>query len=209
MEFFDWRAFKNRREVGGLAGLTPTPYQSGESARKQGITKSGNRHVRWMTTELAWSWVRYQPESALSQWFQQRYGGSGNNIEEGKTKPFYRRPFRNASLKTPLGHPRAPRRLPLLARGDSGSPSTLLLRAVPVGCRWALGRGGKQGTTRGCQRVGWEFQWCFHAWRSRRGRAKMPFNFLILQHQPKSRHALYCGPLRRGCQDTLEVHEKM
>ena len=55
MEFFGWRAFKNRREVGGLAGFTPTPYQSGESAREQGITKSGNRHVRWMTTELAWS----------------------------------------------------------------------------------------------------------------------------------------------------------
>jgi transposase len=51
MEFFGWRDFKNRREVGGLAGVTPTPYQSGESAREQGITKSGNRHVRWMTTE--------------------------------------------------------------------------------------------------------------------------------------------------------------
>src|SRR5262249_43200183 len=47
MEFFGWRAFKNRREVGGLAGFTPTPYQSGESAREQGITKAGNRHVRW------------------------------------------------------------------------------------------------------------------------------------------------------------------
>ena len=66
MEFFGWRAFKNRREVGGLAGFTPTPYQSGESAREQGITKSGNRHVRWMTTELAWSWLRFQPDSALS-----------------------------------------------------------------------------------------------------------------------------------------------
>jgi transposase len=55
MEFFGWRKFNNRREVGGLAGFTPTPYQSGESAREQGITKSGNRHVRWMTTELAWS----------------------------------------------------------------------------------------------------------------------------------------------------------
>jgi transposase len=80
MEFFGWRAFKNRREVGGLAGLTPTPYQSGESARDQGITKSGNRHVRWMTTELAWSWVRYQPESALSCWFRERFGGGGKRL---------------------------------------------------------------------------------------------------------------------------------
>jgi transposase len=80
MEFFGWRALKHRREVGGLAGLTPTPYQSGESAREQGITKSGNRHVRWMTTELAWSWVRYQPESALSCWFRERFGGGGKRL---------------------------------------------------------------------------------------------------------------------------------
>jgi transposase len=80
MEFFGWRAFNNRREVGGLAGFTPTPYQSGESAREQGITKSGNRHVRWMTTELAWSWLRFQPESALSVWFRERFGGGGKRL---------------------------------------------------------------------------------------------------------------------------------
>jgi transposase len=80
MEFFGWRAFKNRREVGALAGFTPTPYQSGESAREQGITKSGNRHVRWMTTELAWSWVRFQPDSALSVWFRERFGSGGKRL---------------------------------------------------------------------------------------------------------------------------------
>ena len=80
MEFFGWRAFKNRREVGGLAGVTPTPYHSGESAREQGITKAGNRHVRWMTMELAWSWVRYQPGSALSGWFRERFGGGGKRL---------------------------------------------------------------------------------------------------------------------------------
>jgi transposase len=79
-EFFAWREFKNRREVGGLAGLTPTPYHSGESAREQGLTKSGNRHVRWMTTALAWSWVRYQPASALSGWFRERFGGGGKRL---------------------------------------------------------------------------------------------------------------------------------
>ena len=80
MEFFGWRAFKNRREVGGLAGFTPTPYQSGESTREQGITKAGNRHVRWMTTELAWSWLRFQPESALSVWFRERFGSGGKRL---------------------------------------------------------------------------------------------------------------------------------
>src|SRR5712691_7872049 len=80
MEFFGWRAFKNRREVGSLAGFTPTPYQSGESAREQRITKSGNRHVRWMTTELAWSWLRFQPDSALSVWFRERFGSGGKRL---------------------------------------------------------------------------------------------------------------------------------
>ena len=80
MEFFAWRGFKNRREVGGLAGLTPTPYQSGESAREQGITKSGNPHVRWMITQLAWGWLRFQPQSAQSGWFRERYGSGGKRL---------------------------------------------------------------------------------------------------------------------------------
>src|SRR6266567_2270789 len=80
MAFFGWRAFKNRRDVGGLAGFTPTPYHSGESAREQGITKAGNRHVRWMTTELAWSWLRLQPDSALRGWFRERFGSGGKRL---------------------------------------------------------------------------------------------------------------------------------
>jgi transposase len=80
MEFFGWREFKNRRAVGSLAGFSPTPYQSGESAREPGIRKSGNRPVRWMTTELAWSWLRYQPESALSVWFRERFGSGGKRL---------------------------------------------------------------------------------------------------------------------------------
>ena len=63
-----------------MAGLTPTPYQSGESAREQGITKSGNLHVRWMITELAWGWLRFQPQSALSVWFRERYGSGGKRL---------------------------------------------------------------------------------------------------------------------------------
>jgi transposase len=79
-ECFAGRAWKHRREVGGWAGLTPTPYHSGESSREHGITKSGNRHVRWMTTEWAWSWRRYQPDSALSGWFRERFGGGGKRL---------------------------------------------------------------------------------------------------------------------------------
>jgi transposase len=53
MEFFYWRGFRNRRELGALAGLTPTPYQSGDNSREQGISKAGNRHIRAMAIEIA------------------------------------------------------------------------------------------------------------------------------------------------------------
>lgn len=77
MEFFGWRGFRNRREVGAAAGLVGTPYDSGQSTREQGISKAGNWRVRTLMIELGWSWVRYQPSSALSRWFMERFGGSG------------------------------------------------------------------------------------------------------------------------------------
>jgi transposase len=80
MEFFGWRQFQTRREVGGLAGLTPTPYQSGESHREQGIAKAGNRYIRAMAIEIAWGWLRFQPQSALSQWYQERFGEGSSRI---------------------------------------------------------------------------------------------------------------------------------
>ena len=80
MEFFGWRQFRNRREVGGLAGLTPTPYQSGELSREQGIAKAGKRYIRAMAIEIAWGWLRFQPASALSQWYQARFGQGSSRI---------------------------------------------------------------------------------------------------------------------------------
>lgn len=74
-EFFGWRRFRNRRELASLAGLAPLPYQSGESLnREQGISKAGNGRIRTMIIEIAWAWLRFQPQSRLSQWFQERYG---------------------------------------------------------------------------------------------------------------------------------------
>jgi transposase len=75
-EFFAWRDFRNRRQVGGLAGLTPTPYQSGEESREQGISKAGNRPVRGIVIDIAWGWLRHQPESELSVWFRERFDHS-------------------------------------------------------------------------------------------------------------------------------------
>ena len=73
-EVFGWRAIRNRRELASLVGLDPTPYQSGESHRERGISKAGNRRVRWTMVELAWMWLRHQPNSALSLWYQRRFG---------------------------------------------------------------------------------------------------------------------------------------
>jgi transposase len=80
-EFFGWREFANRRELAGLAGLTPTPYQSGESNHEQGISKAGNVLIRWIMVELAWSWLRFQPNSPLSQWYQKRFGGGTSRMK--------------------------------------------------------------------------------------------------------------------------------
>jgi transposase len=69
-----WRDFRNRRQVGAYFGLVGTPYDSGESSREQGISKSGNSRARTLAIELAWLWLRHQPDSALSLWFKQRVG---------------------------------------------------------------------------------------------------------------------------------------
>jgi transposase len=82
MEFFSWREFRTRRQVGGLAGLTPTPYQSSEQSREQGIDKAGNSSIRSMAIEIAWGWLRHQPESELSQWFQRRFGQGSKRLRK-------------------------------------------------------------------------------------------------------------------------------
>jgi transposase len=79
-ELFGWRRFANRREVAGCVGLAPTPYASGDSQIEQGISKAGNKRARTMLIELAWSWLRLQPESALTQWFNRRFAGAGKRM---------------------------------------------------------------------------------------------------------------------------------
>jgi transposase len=73
-ELYAWRAFRNGRQIGAIVGLTPTPYRSDQTVTEQGISRSGNRRVRALSIELAWSWLRYQPASALSRWFHRRFG---------------------------------------------------------------------------------------------------------------------------------------
>jgi len=73
-EFFGWRKFSNRRELGAAAGLTGTPFNSGNDEQEAGISKEGSARVRSLMIELSWAWLRYQPSSKLSHWFQERYG---------------------------------------------------------------------------------------------------------------------------------------
>jgi len=80
MEFFGWRQFSKRGEVGAASGLCPTPYTSGDMDRQLGIGKGGNHRVRSLATEIAWCWIRYQPRSKLTRWFQKRFGGGGKRM---------------------------------------------------------------------------------------------------------------------------------
>jgi transposase len=81
-EFFAWRGFRNGKQVGSLAGLTPTPHQSGETERERGVGKDGNRHVRSVAIELAWAWRRFQPESELAQWYERRFGHGSTRLRK-------------------------------------------------------------------------------------------------------------------------------
>jgi len=75
-----FRSFANRRQVGAYGGLAPSPWQSGSIERDQGISKSGNHRLRRTLIELAWSWLRHQPNSALSRWFRARVGAAKGRI---------------------------------------------------------------------------------------------------------------------------------
>ncbi|MGZ8492783.1 MAG: IS110 family RNA-guided transposase [Gemmatirosa sp.] len=76
-EFFSWRQFRNRRQVGSLAGLTATPRASGDTHQELGISKVGSARIRALAIELAWSWVRRQPTSALARWYRTRFATGG------------------------------------------------------------------------------------------------------------------------------------
>ena len=80
MEMFGWRGFRNRKEVGAFLGLTPTPYDSGGSQREQGISKAGRGRIRALNIQIAWGWLRFQPQSKLSLWYMERFAGGGSRM---------------------------------------------------------------------------------------------------------------------------------
>lgn len=69
-----WRAFRNRREIGGLLGFAPTRWERGDMVRDQGISRAGNTRLKAIGLQLAWNWVRWQPDSARTQWYHAHFG---------------------------------------------------------------------------------------------------------------------------------------
>jgi transposase len=82
VELFSWRQFRNRRQIGGLLGLAPTPFQSGDEQRELGISKAGPGQVRGLTIEIAWGWLQHQPDSELSRWYWQHFGHGSKRIRK-------------------------------------------------------------------------------------------------------------------------------
>jgi transposase len=76
------RRFKDRRALGAFVGLTGTPYDSGGSRTEQGISKTGNPEVRRLLSQLAWRWLRHQPDSQLTRWFRARLGGAQGRMKK-------------------------------------------------------------------------------------------------------------------------------
>ena len=77
-----FRHFDNRRQVAAYAGLAPTPWQSGQIDREQGVSKAGNPRLRTTMIQLAWLWLRHQPQSALTVWFQERVSRKGGRLKK-------------------------------------------------------------------------------------------------------------------------------
>ncbi|HET6233915.1 MAG TPA: IS110 family transposase [Acetobacteraceae bacterium] len=75
------REFDNRRQLGAFAGIAPMPWASGSVEREQRISKAGNRRLRTILIELAWSWQRHQPDSTLTQWFHKRIKGQSARVK--------------------------------------------------------------------------------------------------------------------------------
>lgn len=76
-----FRHFDNRRQVAAYAGLAPSPWQSGNIDREQGVSKAGNPRLRTTMVQLAWLWLRHQPDSALARWFNERVAHNGGRLK--------------------------------------------------------------------------------------------------------------------------------
>ena len=87
-----FRHFDNRRQLASYAGLAPTPWQSGSVDHEQGVSKAGNPRLRTALIQLAWLWLRHQPQSALALWFKERVNGNGGHFKKSTIVALARNP---------------------------------------------------------------------------------------------------------------------
>jgi transposase len=133
-----WRDFDNRRELAAACGLCGTPYNSGESVREQGINKASNGRARTVLIELAWFWLRHQPDSPESQWYMQRFGKTAKRARKVGIVALARRLLISwwRYLKTGEVHEgvqlKAPPRVKGPARGVPGHARTSESGLMPV-----------------------------------------------------------------------------
>ena len=141
MEVF-YRHFASRRDVAAYAGLAPSPFASGGRQREQGIAKAGNPRARKALVELAWPWLRHQPESALARWFRGRVGAAGGRACEAHR---HRRAGAEASGRLVAVCRDRRRAHGGTSEGLTGSRGRRSA-AVPRGCpRWVRGRATPPG----------------------------------------------------------------
>jgi transposase len=82
MELFSWRQFTNRRQVGAMSGMTGVHHGSGDTKHDRGVSRCANYRVRALLVELAWAWLRYQPNSQLSVWYRQRFASGSKRLRK-------------------------------------------------------------------------------------------------------------------------------
>jgi transposase len=90
-EVLGGREMQNRRALAALAGLTPTPYHSGQSQQEQGSSTAGSKRLRWLMVEFAWGWLSWQPDSHLSRGYQDRFGQGSARLRKGGSVALARR----------------------------------------------------------------------------------------------------------------------
>src|ERR1700724_3185446 len=88
-----FRHFDNRRQIASFAGLAPTPWRSGSVDREQGVSKGGNPRLRSTLIQLAWLWLRHQPQSALALWFKDRVSRNGGRFKKTTIVALARKPL--------------------------------------------------------------------------------------------------------------------
>lgn len=76
------RNLRDEKAVARYAGLTGAPDESGSKRREKGLARAGNARVRRSMIQLAWRWLMFQKDSALTQWYRERTASARRDIRK-------------------------------------------------------------------------------------------------------------------------------